>query len=139
MSFCALTLFVGPADGSDIPPSIILLCSSSSKMIASVVTYPHEVVRTRLQIQKRKPDALARARAARAVLLSPGNRPPVTTNYSGVVDICSSIWKEEGVRGYYRGLGVNLVRTVPSSAVTILTYELLMRSLLSRTGGKSPA
>jgi solute carrier family 25 folate transporter 32 len=46
-----------------------------------------------------------------------------------------TIFREEGLRGFYNGMGVNLVRTVPSSALTILTYEVMMQHLTSSGGG----
>jgi len=39
----------------------------------------------------------------------------------------------DGLPGFYRGMGVNLIRTVPNSALTILTYELIMRRLTHLT------
>ncbi|KAI8085800.1 mitochondrial carrier domain-containing protein [Gilbertella persicaria] len=84
----------------------ILLASALSKMAASLATYPHEVIRTRLQNQTRKP-----------------------YKYQGIVHALEIISKEEGIRGFYKGLSTNLVRTVPSSALTILTYEMVVRKL----------
>jgi solute carrier family 25 folate transporter 32 len=91
----------------DLTAAEILTCSSSAKMIASVTTYPHEVLRTRLQMQPRGEGR----------------------TYSGVWQACKTIARDEGVRGFYKGMTVNLVRTVPSSALTILTYELIMQHL----------
>jgi len=96
--------------------STILLCSATSKMVASVTTYPHEVVRTPLQMQKR-----------------PLSHPPIPgtinpeVHYRGIVQTAAKILHEEAWRGLYKGLSINLFRTVPSSAVTMLTYEILMR------------
>lgn len=109
-----------PADGSDIPSSTILVCSSGSKMIASIATYPHEVLRTRLQIQKQQ--RLAKASPAPSSAAAPAP-------FEGVVKTYHRILREEGLAGFYRGLGVNLLRTVPASALTILTYELIFRHL----------
>lgn len=36
---------------------------------------------------------------------------------------------EEGVHGFYKGITTNLLRTVPASAVTIFTYELIVKKL----------
>jgi solute carrier family 25 folate transporter 32 len=131
-------------------------------MIASLATYPHEVLRTRIQVSKGKssaPTAEAARRAAQAAaaaaaprpteLYSPlvtGSNPPVSDAYEkankhtttvkhagprpgGIVDVFQKIYRQDGWRGFYRGLSINLVRTVPSSAVTMLTYELIMRHL----------
>lgn len=32
-------------------------------------------------------------------------------------------WLEEGLRGFYRGLGTNLVRVLPGTCVTFVVYE----------------
>jgi len=98
----------------------ILLCSSVAKMTASIATYPHEVVRTRLQTLR-----ISR----HAHLNGEGNAQPIT----GVIRTTRNIIVNEGWRSLYRGLSVNLVRTVPNSAVTMLTYEMLMRYLNSRS------
>jgi solute carrier family 25 folate transporter 32 len=73
-------------------------------MSASLATYPHEVIRTRLQNQTRKP-----------------------YKYKGILHAIKIMSKEEGLSGFYKGLTTNLLRTVPSSAMTILTYELIVR------------
>lgn len=100
----------GPADGSDISASTILVCSASSKMIASVATYPHEVLRTRMQLGKQHAGEVA-ARGHRVELA-----------LEGLMDTSRRIWAEAGLVGFYRGLSINLVRTIPNSALTILTY-----------------
>jgi hypothetical protein len=53
------------------------------------------------------------------------------------MDTFRSILQNEGPRGFYRGLGVNLIRTVPSNAITILTcvsFDLLVLFRLSCFG-----
>ncbi|KAM0790438.1 hypothetical protein ACM66B_003316 [Microbotryomycetes sp. NB124-2] len=119
-----LKVYYRPRDGSDIPSTTILFCSSASKMVASVATYPHEVLRTRLQIQQSAKSGFNEATA------------PVRRH--GIVSMFREIVAEEGWTGFYRGMGVNLLRTVPSSAMTILTYEVLMRKLCAMSQAPRP-
>ena len=94
-----------------VPAQTILFCSAVAKMTASVATYPHEVVRTRLQTQRRLllPSA------------SGGGSGVSSSKRSGIVRTTRKIIHFEGWRGLYKGLSVNLLRTVPNSAVTMLT------------------
>jgi solute carrier family 25 (mitochondrial folate transporter), member 32 len=158
-------------ESDELTPSAILLCSSGAKMIASMLTYPHEVLRTRLQMQPRIIGSVAsspvaapangglegkishesgkrtmhtltgmrnvKARRTRLVpqlgnrqISGMGNVSGQSANrYTGVLQACATIAREEGLRGFYKGMGVNLIRTVPSSALTILTYEVMMQHL----------
>ena len=77
-------------------------------MIASIATYPHEVIRTRLQTQTSNHE---------------------TRRYRSIWQSCQLIYKEEGWHGFYKGLGTNLLRTVPASAVSLLVYEILVLEL----------
>ena len=80
-------------------------------MTASIATYPHEVIRTRLQTQRRP---LADDMSSDGIVKQYHHK-------KGVVYITKKMIRKEGWRALYKGLSVNLIRTVPNSAVTMLT------------------
>jgi len=110
-------------------------------MVASIATYPHEVVRTRLQTLRLP---IAEDASSDGMIKTHARR--------GIVYTTRKIIQKEGWTGLYKGLSVNLFRTVPNSAVTLLTcvrfvvhfplslsylifmlsYELLMRHLTAQ-------
>ncbi|KAF1813519.1 mitochondrial carrier [Eremomyces bilateralis CBS 781.70] len=76
-----------------------LTLSALSKMLAGSVTYPYQVVRSRLQTYE------------------------ATQHYRSASDLVFQIWRKEGVRGFYKGLAPNIIRVLPSTCVTFLVYE----------------
>ncbi|CAF4137602.1 unnamed protein product, partial [Rotaria sp. Silwood2] len=116
-----------PSD-SHLSTGKIMFASSVSKLIASVTAYPHEIVRSRLQ------DA---GHARR--LQQQSSNPNVNFHvYKNVRDAVKTIAREEGIRGFYRGIVPALLRTVPAAVLTLSSYEKI-KDFLSDNYGEAPA
>jgi uncharacterized membrane-anchored protein YhcB (DUF1043 family) len=48
---------------------------------------------------------------------------------AGLGDACRVIYREDGLRGFYRGCATNLLRTTPAAALTFTSFELIARAL----------
>ncbi|KAI9830484.1 MAG: hypothetical protein M1826_004721 [Phylliscum demangeonii] len=83
--------------------------AGSAKLVAAAVTYPHEVVRTRLR---------------QAPTISAGNDGRRVAKYHGLLQCFRLVWREEGVAGLYGGLTPHLLRVVPSAAIMFGMYVL---------------
>ncbi len=47
-----------------------------------------------------------------------------TGQYSSVADCAKQIYREVGVRGFFRGYMVNLVGIIPYAGIELATYEV---------------
>ncbi|VDK88747.1 unnamed protein product [Onchocerca ochengi] len=74
-----------------------LVYSAASKVIATTMTFPYQVLRTRLQDHHAK--------------------------YTGIFDLISKTYRTEGAHGFYKGLLMGNLRQLPNVIVTYVTYE----------------
>lgn len=78
-----------------------LLFGAASTTVGQVVAYPLQLIRTRLQADKG------------------GN----LRKYSGMVDCFKQSYSLGGFLGLYRGIGPNLLKSIPSISISYAVFE----------------
>ncbi|KAH8245750.1 hypothetical protein KR038_004169 [Drosophila bunnanda] len=83
--------------------------------ISQTIIYPMEVLKTRLALRK-------------------------TGQYAGIVDAAAKIYRQEGVRSFYRGYVPNILGILPHAGIDLALYETLKRRYTaSRESTETPS
>lgn len=96
-----------------------LTAAAFSKLVASIATYPHEVVRLRMREQPRFVGAAPK--------------------YTGMIQSLQLIAREEGRKGLYAGMGTHLARVVPNAALMFFTYEVVVKWIEKQQQQQAPS
>ncbi|KAI8613567.1 mitochondrial carrier [Chytriomyces sp. MP71] len=100
----ACGLLGGGRNKDDLTMTELLLAGAGSGMVGTLACYPADLVKTRMQTME---SGVSRA---------------------SFTALAVDIWKTEGTRGFFRGAGITVARSAPSSAIIFLTYETLKRN-----------
>ena len=105
-SFDWMMATFGPEKGSKYVIYYNLLIGALAGTLAVTVTYPTDLVRKLVQLNG-----------------TPGH------NYTGLLDACGQLYRNEGINGFYKGLFATYLRVAPMTAILFLTNEQLKRSM----------
>lgn len=78
-----------------------------AKSIASTMTYPFIVARTIMQDHR-----------------TVGNQEMIR-----MTDVFRDVIKKQGFKGFYAGLGPDLLRLIPSNTIVFMVYEFMKRKI----------
>ncbi|KAI1316361.1 mitochondrial aspartate-glutamate transporter agc1 [Mortierella claussenii] len=84
----------------------LLTAGAAAGMPAAYFTTPADVIKTRLQVEAKKGQS----------------------TYSGIADAARKIYKEEGLRAFFKGGPARILRSSPQFGTTLMVYEILQRA-----------
>jgi len=91
--------------------SVNSACGALAGAASGIVTCPLDVIKTKLQAQGGFRPRVNGSNVAR------------TRTYTGLIATAQTIWRQDGLRGMYRGLGPMLVGYLPTWAVYMSVYS----------------
>ncbi|CAL8284569.1 unnamed protein product [Boreogadus saida] len=91
-----------------------LLCGSAAGVLSKTMTYPFDLFKKRLQV-----GGFEEARVQFGEI----------RHYRGFVDCMVQIGKEEGLRGFFKGLSPSLVKAAFSTGFTFFWYEFFLNAM----------
>ncbi|CAN8077123.1 unnamed protein product [Agarophyton chilense] len=115
------------------PITTSLVCGGTAGLVAQCCTYPFDLVRRRLQALH-KPELMTEPERAFITAASKHTRFGNISIVRAVLFIINT----EGIRGLYRGIQVNFLKTAPAMSISFTCYDRL-RSALGVPPGKYSA
>lgn len=100
---------------------VVPVCGGTAGAVSGIVSCPLDVIKTKLQAQGGLQSKRTNLRLS-------------TAAYHGIQGTAATIWKEEGLRGMYRGLGPMLLGYVPTWAVYLTVYNKAQAYFRTQTG-----
>ena len=100
----------------DTPIPVLIACGTASTLCGQLVSYPLTLVRTRLQAQEVPMNSIDRDTMTKLLI---------------------RIWRNEGIRGLYRGILPNIIKVVPAVSMSYVVYENIKKSLIDPVKTKS--
>jgi solute carrier family 25 carnitine/acylcarnitine transporter 20/29 len=94
----------------------VLLCGGIAGIVTWASVFPLDVIKTRLQAQTCHDTAPVRASPDRQSLLRPA---PPEGRILSAVEIAKDAYRSEGLRVFYRGLGICSIRAFVVNAVQV--------------------
>eukprot|EP01099_Mayorella_cantabrigiensis_P003169 TRINITY_DN2468_c1_g1_i1.p1 TRINITY_DN2468_c1_g1~~TRINITY_DN2468_c1_g1_i1.p1 ORF type:complete len:321 (-),score=51.56 TRINITY_DN2468_c1_g1_i1:328-1290(-) len=98
----SISSLLTPDDEEDPPISAKIIAGSTGGVLYWTIPYPFDVIKSRQQVEKGK---------------------------STLKQIARSIYVQEGIRGFYRGMSVCILRTIPTSATLYTTATLVNKMI----------
>lgn len=83
-----------------------LLAGATAGMVAQTVAYPGDTVKRQLQLN---------------------GLDNTKSKYNGLWSCIKLMYKQYGIRGYYAGLGVNILKAAPEAAIQFYVYEFVKK------------
>lgn len=102
-------------------PYIVPISGGLAGAVSGLVSCPLDVIKTKLQAQG-------------GFRTSKDNVKITAAAYRGVQGTAATIWREDGLRGMYRGLGPMLLGYVPTWAVYLTVYNKSQAYFRTKTG-----
>eukprot|EP00899_Mesostigma_viride_P002434 jgi/Mesvir1/12191/Mv00428-RA.1 len=116
------------ASGLQDTPRLDLLAGSVAGCSAVVLTYPLDLVRTRLAVQPAPQASSWEPHLPSGTITADQLRrqcPQAVPQYRGVADALGGVGRREGFFGLYRGVGPTLLGVLPYSGLKFFIYEFL--------------
>lgn len=93
----------------DISAGGMMFAGGFSALPGTLVMVPGDLVKVKLQVEK--------------------NKPALEQRFHDPVSCIKAVVKQNGVRGMWKGLGLTLLRDIPSTAANFASYELMKREM----------
>ncbi len=109
-------------EGDQLGSKNYMLAGATAGFVASIFTMPIDAIKTRVQTESlvTEKDKFFNGKkiTLRRVLLE-----------NNISLVTASIYKSEGIKGFYKGLAPRLIGIIPSASITFTTYEFYKKVL----------
>jgi solute carrier family 25 (mitochondrial iron transporter), member 28/37 len=127
-------------NGAALSMQATFTASAIAGCVAATVTTPLDRIKTALQTQQLQPACfntvpprvVANCPLAAAAASASSTASTTAVKHATFRDAARSIWKQEGIRGFFRGVIPRVLSHTPAVAISWTTYETVKEMLMKR-------